>query len=555
MVRKTKYKPFDYVNCTLKTDVAEETKKSPVSPFDSRPQNFDYESFYSRAVFIDAKYQQQYEDLGHELARCDTDNIKESIDLIARNFSLRTLRRESEWWIPLSPVSHTSARSPAAPAPLPRATGSHTIERVFLDSCALILSRKRSGPSIKGASGQVTATVLRKSNNEYTLYVAKNAGFSEADKRLIRRIEEWMNSPNARDDCVLDNDLWRSILVHITDRIKSYLDSKTDKRFVRCQQKLEEHLATRFPDSIKDRDFYQFLYSLKTILSEIHSEKGECLKPRHSILRRAYAFVHDREDMICLFKTCLEQYELPYFVKHPILYCITLAEDLARISFAFMNLVEFRNSRVSGQAKFHICPVERTPSTSRIYKPDHAKLKKRMSREIMLSNQNSEVREEVMKKIRQVNMVVHCEMQLLSHILGDIKMGKIEIEDLYDFIGCTKRPCFLCAGTVNLGTSFKTAEPHWKLYWQWGIPEDLMTTNHLFWPVATLYLKMGMIIRDGEGMFGKKRIVPDDSWIHDPRPECSPMPIRNGKGCSLPYRKEDVDGYLSTHDLWFGRKP
>ncbi|KAI1770820.1 hypothetical protein F4818DRAFT_431133 [Hypoxylon cercidicola] len=52
---------------------------------------------------------------------------------------------------------------------------------------------------------------------------------------------------------------------------------------------------------------------------------------------------------------------------------------------------------------------------------------------------------------------VHCEMQLLNHIL-DAK-NEIVLQEMYNFIGCSKKPCYLCAEAVlGLGASESSSE-------------------------------------------------------------------------------------------------
>lgn len=66
---------------------------------------------------------------------------------------------------------------------------------------------------------------------------------------------------------------------------------------------------------------------------------------------------------------------------------------------------------------------------------------------------------------------VHCEIQLLEYFL--VKEGGKNLTNTYDYIGCSKEPCWLCDIVIRTATAFKTAPSHGGIYWNWTLSKTL----------------------------------------------------------------------------------
>ncbi|KAI0477675.1 hypothetical protein GGR56DRAFT_638238 [Xylariaceae sp. FL0804] len=66
---------------------------------------------------------------------------------------------------------------------------------------------------------------------------------------------------------------------------------------------------------------------------------------------------------------------------------------------------------------------------------------------------------------------VHCEVQLLAHVLS--LFNTMDPEEMWGLMGCSKRPCHNCFHLLKKVSNFQTESSHGKIYARWPIPNDL----------------------------------------------------------------------------------
>ncbi|ETS80217.1 hypothetical protein PFICI_07746 [Pestalotiopsis fici W106-1] len=91
---------------------------------------------------------------------------------------------------------------------------------------------------------------------------------------------------------------------------------------------------------------------------------------------------------------------------------------------------------------------------------------------------------------------VHCEIQLLEHLLDTL--GEPVLKEFYDFIGCSKAPCWLCDFLVRHATGFKMSESHAGVYTNWALPTKLVKKPAIKSALRAIYLKMSEIMKTAE---------------------------------------------------------
>ncbi|KAL7627907.1 hypothetical protein AAE478_002102 [Parahypoxylon ruwenzoriense] len=415
--------------------------------------------FYSRAFIISENFIQQQEHLLHPQS---SNIIGESTSHGPQNKTSRGMTMPSE-------------------------------KRIFIEAFGLSLS----GDS--GASA-VTATALRESEKTtdqesvrkmYTLYIAKNGGFDNEDHKVISRIKDWLNESNASDYFELDDTLCDTIVSHASRRIRRYFNKGKRKKLINFRKLLKQkgRISTNAAGGLQE--FFDDLYHCLGQITRTNNPNSSLLK----VLKKCHNFTQTHEFSIGLLRVFWERYDRADSMRSPWLLVITTIAKLAKFSRAFNCLSEFRRSLNLEGAAFEVDVVNKQLE---VRFPDVTDIKTYLA-ELSNNPSYSHIQERLkagQDSIKCGTVYTHCEIKLLDHIFDLLDSGKIKIEDMYDFIGCSKRPCFLCAGMINLGTDFKVADPHWKLYWRWGVPERLREKENLRNAITSLLHRMDLILRD-----------------------------------------------------------
>ncbi|KAI1137824.1 hypothetical protein F5Y05DRAFT_419264 [Hypoxylon sp. FL0543] len=451
-----------------------------------RKKETPYVEFYARARIIWAKFQQQQEDELH----------LPSID------GLTSLGQSS-------PGSSHGPACTTLQGNVPRQTDVTSDERAFVNAWALLLSRNRSDPNMNPAEDesalQVTATALQRTDNnvpdglshKYTLFIAKNGGLDDQDKRLIGKICRWMklHGQQERPDLEIGS-VWSDVLSHT---IQSYLGFREDGKFARCYAQLEK-LQEMHRTNAEDTGDMIFLSTLYGLVEKIQRGDSPDLFGYNEVLSGCYKFTKNNAGTIRAVKRFLGDTHSRHLTASSLLFVINGIEQLARIPEALEALIGFRSSHITDKAEFEVIQIRPCSRSALEYRPSMSRIQDCIKG---LSNDPAyrRIREELIEVAESIRteerpqVIVHCEMQVLNYILSD--KNQIRLQEMFDFIGCSENPCFLCAGTINLGTSFKVAHPHGKFDWAWGIPKALVRRNvNIAHANSSLQHKMDGILQD-----------------------------------------------------------
>ncbi|OTA99677.1 hypothetical protein M426DRAFT_27284 [Hypoxylon sp. CI-4A] len=376
----------------------------------------------------------------------------------------------------------------------------------FINAWALILSQKRR--KTKNSALEVTATALQKTEcnvqtmpyYKYCLYIAKNGGLDDKDRVIMKRAAEWM-ALDDQQDCNLENASWKLILTHTSKRIKSYINCRLKNKFRGCLYLLEQTWGSSGTIFLDDMRF------ILTEIEEVPTEPQD-LNIYSDLLVKCHKFIREHDNVI-KNNTVLEQYSQLFSIRNDLLlFAITSVRKLAKIPQAFSCMIKFRKTHFSSKDEFQVVEIKacderfiiEVPRTSIISRLNHSPSEipgyTHMEDELAdvaggFERANSDIRTKVK---------VHCEMQLVNHVLNP--RNNIKLDDMVDFIGCSKKPCFLCASTLLYGTSFRFINPHWKVYWAWGIPKNLMENRNISGAIVRLQgiLKEVLLDKNAKGV-------------------------------------------------------
>lgn len=125
-------------------------------------------------------------------------------------------------------------------------------------------------------------------------------------------------------------------------------------------------------------------------------------------------------------------------------------------------------------------------------------------------------------KLKSTTWQVHAEMQLLPLYIKSVFQGDLAVE----YMGCSKRSCFLCWNFLGLFSGVKTRGCHGKLYNLWGFPrfEDLSASEAKRVANATKELE-ALLVKE----------------------------VLNGESKPLPLAKESTIGGSTLHTIAPGR--
>ncbi|KAI4598923.1 hypothetical protein KJ359_002338 [Pestalotiopsis sp. 9143b] len=334
-------------------------------------------------------------------------------------------------------------------------------------SFSLLTSRSRpdhSGGRNISAGGEITACVLREkpsddgTGQDYILYAAKNKGFDWNAQFYMLCLEEWVQG-----DSDPKADFYTSVLDHLSLRIRSYLNS-----FSQTQEYPQIPPTWPARDQVAAKKLVIFHRDLKR--DGIRRAQTEPREP----LQKAADFVTDNRErtqtMMCDhpdsgFNNIWDQ-----------------VERLSRIPLAFKCLGAFRQKVINTESGFELIRVspDRTDSLaeyvelfSKDVKYEDMKNKaKRYARTISLVKKQFLELEDINNVVLHSSPNhVHCEVHLLEHLL--ITEHAQHLKEVYDYIGCSREPCWLCHLVVRAATKFKMAQSHAGVYWNWTMSKAL----------------------------------------------------------------------------------
>ena len=301
----------------------------------------------------------------------------------------------------------------------------------FLYTMSVLFSRERSGCSRgPAAASQITATLLERlflgGEVIYILYVAKNGGCDEGDRKVRDFVEGVVNGTAAVS-------AHHEIYSHAQGRLRSYLEDARKCLFPRNTKPIRDllddmtlTLHVGMPPHLR-----KALKAAVHVLGELHTETN---KMTLTVITRISVSLwktlrQHSEDIGKLGMQTSGDEDAP---KKAVLRLVRALYKLFLVPKIMCCLLEFKKRKV--RARFEVALLK---------KPT--------------------LREEADK-----GGYVHCEVQLMDWWYRGARSGA------YDFIGCSKRPCVPCWLTVEGATGFKMMESHYKIYPKWRVTEGML---------------------------------------------------------------------------------
>ena len=328
------------------------------------------------------------------------------------------------------------------PMNLVRTSGKVRLKEKFLDRLAEVLSREKPPPHEKAehVASAVMIDAEDGAEDGATVYVAKNGGLDKIDTAMLQHLWKWMKAiaADGRRREIYKDVMWKKLLGYYQGRLGFY------------RQRLTEGLKPYFTiiDSLcaTDKSFCG-LSKLCSFLEPVGTDW-------HDLVCIAYELQHPKSS-----KSELDQVakDASQKIWHDILL-------LGRLHVAWETLVETALHLASFK-EIKIIPIVTkvedpliTHSLPTTFLHDFKRLK---------SSQ-----QKVCKKFLAQPCFVHAEMQLLMHleVVSRSPSDNINAARAFDYIGCSKKTCYLCCKFIEEHKSFRTRGTHHKVYHQWTIP-------------------------------------------------------------------------------------
>lgn len=366
------------------------------------------------------------------------------------------------------------------PAPKPMLTAGRKVEQL-LYAFSLLISRTRSNHNHKknkSAGGEIAACALREqplaSKNaearSYVLFAAKNHGFSKKARVYLESIVEWVNSPTADE-----REIYTLVMGHLPQRIRSYRDGILKKENIMRPSPLEPNQEAMLERLIK-----------------LHSRLAKRRKSKNlrQTLEEVALFVAENRELARSIDLRLP--ERPRDVDssdrpRDVDKIWDEIERLSRVGMAVEMVKTFRHEVIRTDSTFNIFPV--VPSKGERFHDGvtfdnaieaittYVEKTPVAERKAFSLNPDFSARLRNSGKFSHFLGDVHCEVQLLEHFLVKDEDG---LTNVYDYIACSKEPCWLCDLAVRAATKFRMTESHGGVYWDWPLPKSLINNNASF---------------------------------------------------------------------------
>ncbi|KAK6955334.1 hypothetical protein Daesc_002967 [Daldinia eschscholtzii] len=390
--------------------------------------------------------------------------------------------------------------------------------RNLLDSFALILAR----PGGKG----VVAVVIEKlrDQNTYQLHVSMNNTPNEACKRLAEKIQEWFSnrgqdtveSGHPRSQSILWDDILRNCCQNISTSIANACIGDTEEEkhellqgtllYVRDLnitlnkrgeeakkvEKFLDLLSTFFSTPTSNNSNISNLGTSKG--ASIYSERGKCahgngrmLRFLHGITEECFGLVEShavamRKYFNDLNKKLQEALEDVEIYRRLLGRVRSLIYTIAKYLRAWYDIVHFKAHCNSADLVFKfVMRKGRRPGGRGL---DFDKILSQAAQLGIFDAKNKKSMR-ALHGVRQncISAWNHCEMQMLEFVLAN------QESIFYNYIGCSKGPCWLCYHVlVNMTSQFEMRPSHFKLYPRWLPPHFTKNQAHKEQFVAVLKL-------------------------------------------------------------------
>ncbi|KAI1422790.1 hypothetical protein F5Y12DRAFT_596575 [Xylaria sp. FL1777] len=337
----------------------------------------------------------------------------------------------------------------------------------ILWAVALIFSRSRGGE-------HVVASVLReqpqkedRTKSFFTLYLTTNARFWSKGDRAYRW--KWQNAVNC-DANPLDfkSALWMELTRCCSERITGYTEQ-----------------ALKCFEGIRDEDLQGSDAWIREFLEHVKGELGK--GPWNEKFVRSLVedcwdkFPKENGDQFDAWYTRLREEVAPLERRtssgpvYPDKKLIMLRNltNLMKVPRAYRIFAKFQNTLVSKGARLEI-KLLRGPGVR--YSEEIEAAIDKLANEQNHRMSESEVKE-AKAKVRW-HVQPHCEIQMLQYFPPSVPspVPSSEREDVWNVMGCSKRPCFACAKILR-ASGFLFKESHGKAYRQFFLSAEKWLTD------------------------------------------------------------------------------
>ncbi|OTA65251.1 hypothetical protein K449DRAFT_431844 [Hypoxylon sp. EC38] len=379
---------------------------------------------------------------------------------------------------------------------------SQKLGRNLLDSFALIFAQPR-------AKGVVATAMERSSENpdNFTLWVAGNSVEDCPVLDLEQEIMHWFTTRELHkifssgyhiDEPNLENHLWNSILQNCYPSICITLEKVY---YIKLEKGPElENIQTWIQggvDSVQSHDItYQedVLNTLQFILDQLDAFFLKGLNPKIGVAQRwkndNYTIMKFLDTITMQCFLLLESYEEP--MRELFKHCLKNLHEEGRLWLKIIRRLIYVMASYC-QAWYDMVRFKRTYSSATLYIECIPKSGYSTSNPVILADRFKEDAEteiyqreeeemfnrgfshlQLPKESAEHRPLVHCEMRILDFLLRTPNPN-----DFFNYIGCSKGPCWLCYHTLKyMAPEIGMRAPHWKLYPAWGPPRFQESSHH-----------------------------------------------------------------------------
>ncbi|KAK3298729.1 uncharacterized protein B0H64DRAFT_81498 [Chaetomium fimeti] len=334
--------------------------------------------------------------------------------------------------------------------------GSSRLQRAFLDRLAELVANEKGGR-------HVSATLMTNSHDEVRVFVARNSKFRPRDEAFMKCTEALLRRIAEGQDISSRDELWALILKHYEARIHDYICDLRQvlKRYMQGEQRESPSQLVAHLRELCDAAFAQYVSN---------TEKSEVLVAQAHELYKTFSeddFSEVWPSGSRSLRACLGFLGR---VRTSFGVLVRAAEKLpgiATISISTVGCVAPRKASSSehgqiwtlGRLFQHLGCAFTDDGVNDLLAPEGKRprwTKRKLAQEF--------------DKLQSSTWEVHAEMQLLQLYIHPPKIGSVG-SSAVDYIGCSKKSCFLCWHFLALFGGVKTRGSHGKLYNLWGLPD------------------------------------------------------------------------------------
>ncbi|KAJ4485196.1 hypothetical protein J3R30DRAFT_3813504 [Lentinula aciculospora] len=308
------------------------------------------------------------------------------------------------------------------------------LKQRFLDRLAEVISKDKRVE-------YVACTTMKEYQDHVKVWVACNDGLDENDKAFLCSFSAKMSALAI----IQQNSLWNLLLKHNTPRLgvyASWVSSKDHQLSLNtiCDENMKKTLND-FLDTIEHRS------------STNKFDRLCCLALQIRDIPSAQKMIQDYlKNGKCLWKSIIF---LARFRRAYLTFC-EIAQTIPR----FCSLEFFPIPKIITPCKPP--PLKLADTFHLLRQPLNTTTVHRFVARISI--QDAQQRFDQRQK---QSLHVHAELQIVQHLL----QSHIHIEDIFQYMGCSKRNCFMCKTFLHIFCHVGTRGCHGKLYNQWSIPE------------------------------------------------------------------------------------